>query len=132
MLFVLLSRSFLLVQLVDHALTSRTLLDQLMEHRESGRQVRHQGLAGAGQMFAVKQHEGASHPHLASKAQHVLVTCVAIFLQGCSFALVDQYNTRSVQGIGTNSSLLPCQTFSCLLKMCPGRHNQTPLKIRYN
>lgn len=72
-----------------------------MEHRESGRQVRQQGLAGAGQMFVVKQHEGASHQHLVSKAQHVLVTCVAIFSAGVFFciALVEQYSTHSAQGI---------------------------------
>lgn len=60
-----------------------------MDHGESGRQVRQQGLAGAGQMFAVKQHEGASHQHLVSKAQHVivLVTCVAIFSAGVFFCI---------------------------------------------
>lgn len=78
-------------------------------------------------MFAVKQHEGVSHQHLVSKTQRACDLLCYVFLQGCTFALVEQYSTRSAQGISTarNSSLLPCKTYSYLL------NKKTPLNTKY-
>jgi len=97
--------------------------DELVDHRESGRQVRQQGLAGAGQMFAVKQHEGASHQHSVKNATCACDLLSNVFLQGCTFAFVEHFSTHSAQGISTaRNSSLPCLflIYLKLLKMCLG------------